>query len=397
MEDLLLKSNLQVNEQSLYWERFLLGKVDWSDRLIGIFGARGTGKTTLLLQHLKKNHGIGKDALYVSLDDIYFTSHSLLEVAETFRQRGGKAIYLDEVHKYPSWAREIKNLYDVYKDLKIIFTGSSVIDLLKQNVDLSRRAVLYELPGLSYREFLQYTGVINLDSVPLKNLLTHHMEIASDLTSGFRPLQFFENFLNTGYYPFFAENIRTYPLRVEQMIRLILEVDLQFLEGFDPHNSRKIHQLLYILSRNVPFKPNISKLSERIGIHRNTLTQYIHYLEKARLINSLSAAGKSISILQKPDKIYLENPNLYHILSDHVDKGSLREAFFLNQSRNAGHTVSVPKNEDFVVDEQYIFEIGGRNKNTRQISGIENAYIAADEIETGVYNRIPLWLFGLLY
>ncbi len=397
MEELLRKSNLLVQEQSLKWERFLTSKIDWSDRLIGIFGARGTGKTTLLLQHLKKSYGIGKDALYVSLDDIYFTSHSLLDVAETFRQRGGKTIYFDEVHKYPSWAREIKNLYDVYKDIKIIFTGSSVIDLLKQHVDLSRRAVLYELPGLSYREFLQFTGIIDLDPVPLKNIFSQHLAIASDLTSGFRPLQFFEDYMKNGYYPFFAENIRTYPIRVEQMIRLILEVDLQFLEGFDPHNSRKVHQLLYILSRNVPFKPNISKLSERIGIHRNTLTQYIHYLEKARLINSLSAAGKSISILQKPDKIYLENPNLYHILSDLADKGSLREAFFFNQVQNAGHAVAVPKNGDFVVDEKYIFEIGGRNKNARQISGLEDAYIAADEIETGAYNRIPLWLFGLLY
>jgi hypothetical protein len=397
MEELLRKSNLQVQEQSLKWERFLSVKIDWSDRLIGIFGARGTGKTTLLLQHLKKSYGIGKDALYVSLDDIYFTSHSLMDVAETFRQRGGKAIYLDEVHKYPSWAREIKNLYDVYKDVKIIFTGSSVIDLLKQHVDLSRRAVLYKLPGLSYREFLQFTGIINLDPIPLKSIFSQHLEIASDLTSNFRPLQFFENYLKNGYYPFFEENIRTYPIRVEQMIRLILEVDLQFLGGFDPHNSRKIHQLLYILSGNVPFKPNISKLSDRIGIYRNTLTQYIHYLEKARLINSLSAAGKSISILQKPDKIYLENPNLYHILSDHADKGSLREAFFFNQVRNAGHAVTVPKKGDFVVDEKYIFEVGGRNKNARQISGSENAYIAADEIETGAYNRIPLWLFGLLY
>ena len=379
------------------WERFLAGNIDWNDRLIGIFGARGTGKTTLILQQLKKTYGIGKDAIYASLDDIFFTSNQLVDIVESFRQHGGRILYLDEVHKYPNWAREVKNLYDLYKELKIVFTGSSIIDLLKQNVDLSRRAILYELPGLSYREYLQFTGVRNLDKLSLKDILTRHMEITAEITSSFRPLQHFSEYLQYGYYPFFEENPRTYPIRVEQMIKLILETDLQFLKGFDPHNSRKIHQLLYILSANVPFKPNISKLSEKIGIHRNTLTQYIHYLEKARLINIASNMGKSISTLQKPDKIFLENPNLYHILSENLDKGSLREAFFLNQIKNAGYNISLPKVGDFLVNEKYTFEVGGSKKQSKQIYGIENSFIAADDIETGAYNKIPLWLFGLLY
>jgi predicted AAA+ superfamily ATPase len=397
MESLLRKSNLLIQDQSLQWERSLARKIDWKDRLIGIFGARGTGKTTLLLQHLKKKYGVSTNALYVSLDDIYFTENRLTDVAEIFRQRGGKILFLDEVHKYPRWEREVKNLYDLYKDLQIVFTGSSIIELMKQNIDLSRRAVQYEMAGLSYREYLQFTGIIDFESITLADLLTRHIQIATGMVSSFRPLQHFAGYLQSGYYPFFAENLRTYPVRLEQMIKMIIETDLQFLEGFDPHNTRKIYQLLYILSANVPFKPNISKLSERIGIHRNTLTQYIHYLEKARLINTLSAAGKSISILQKPDKIFLENPNLHHVLSENVNKGSIREAFFLNQFRNAGYSLSLPANGDFMVNEKYIFEIGGKNKPYAQVSGIENAFIIADDMETGVYNKIPLWLIGFMY
>ena len=397
MDDLIRKSNIFIQNQSLAWERSLVSKIDWNDRLIGILGARGPGKTTILLQRLKKTFGVSNEALYTSLDDIYFTENSLIEMAEIFRNQGGKILFLDEVHKYPTWAREVKNLYDLYKDLRIVFTGSSILDLLKQNVDLSRRAVQYELPGLSYREYLQFTGIYNIEIIHFNELLNKHIQIASEITQSFRPLQYFPEYLKQGYYPFFAENPNTYPIRLEQMVKMVIENDLQFLEGFDPHNTRKIYQLLYILAANVPFKPNISKLSEKIGIHRNTLTQYIHYLEKARLINALSAAGKSTSILQKPDKIFLENPNLHNTLSENADKGSLREGFFLNQVRNAGHNISLPVTGDFLVDDLYTFEIGGKNKTTQQVSRIENAFIVADDIEAGIKNKIPLWLYGFLY
>jgi len=338
MEKLLAKSNILIQNQELTFIRSLSDKIDWKDRLIGILGARGTGKTTLLVQHIKQQFGMGSQAAYLSLDDIYFTSNRLIDFAERFRQQGGKALFLDEVHKYPDWAKEVKNIYDFYKDLSIVFTGSSVMDLIRQNADLSRRAVQYELTGLSYREFLKFSGIANLPFFSLSDLFSRHEQIATDLVAGFKPLQHFNDYLIFGYYPFFAENRRTYPIRLEQVIRLIIETDLQFVEGFDPHNSRKIYQLLYILATNVPFKPNISKLSEKIGIHRNTLTQYLHYLDKARLINSLTATGKSISTLQKPDKIFLENTNLHYTLSpDKVDKGALRESFFLNQVMNADH------------------------------------------------------------
>lgn len=398
MENILAKSNILIQNQELTFIRSLSDKIDWKDRLIGILGARGTGKTTLLIQHIKQHFGIGTQAVYLSLDDIYFTSNRLIDFAERFRQQGGKALFLDEVHKYPDWAREVKNIYDFYKDLNIVFTGSSVMDLIRQNADLSRRAVQYELTGLSYREFLKFSGIANLPSFSLSDLFSRHEEIATDLSAGFKPLQHFNDYLVFGYYPFFAENQRTYPIRLEQVIRLVIETDLQFVEGFDPHNSRKIYQLLYILATNVPFKPNISKLSEKIGIHRNTLTQYLHYLDKARLINSLTATGKSISTLQKPDKIFLENTNLHYTLSpDKVDRGTLRESFFLNQIVNAGHSITLPLKGDFVVDEKFTVEIGGRGKTSDQIVDISDAWVVADEIEIGAWNKIPLWLFGLLY
>ncbi len=398
MEKIIAKSNLLVMGQETTFIRSLAFKIDWKDRLIGILGARGTGKTTLLLQYIKQHFGVGNEAVYITLDDIYFTENRLVDFAEKFRQTGGKILFIDEVHKYPAWAREIKNLYDFYKDLHIVFTGSSVTDLLRQNADLSRRAVQYELCGLSYREFLAFTGVVDIPPVTLKDVLKKHVQLANDWLTKFRPLQHFNDYLKYGYYPFFSENKDTYFIRLEQVVKLIIENDLQFIEGFDPHNSRKVYQLLYILATNVPFKPNIAKLSEKTGINRATLVQYMHYLEKARLINTLTAAGKSISTLQKPDKIFLENTNLQYVLSvENIDKGTLRESFFLNQLYNAGHQADLPPAGDFLVDERYTFEIGGRGKSNVQIKDTDHSWIVSDDIEAGALNKVPLWLFGFLY
>ena len=398
MDNLKLKSNIIVQQQNLNIIRPLAKKIDWGNRLISILGARGTGKTTLMLQQMKAVYGSGKEALYITMDDIYFTNNRLSDLAQDFRQQGGKILFIDEIHKYPDWAREIKNIYDFYKDLKIVFTGSSILDISRQNADLSRRAVQYELTGLSYREFLNFTDYANIEPITLKELLNHHVEIANDLTKNFKPLQFFSDYLKYGYYPFFLENINTYHLKVEKVVRLIIEQDLQFIAGFNPHHSRKIYQLLYILATNVPFKPNISKLSEKTGISRNTIIEYLHYLTNGRLINALAAAGKSISTLQKPDKIFLENTNLLYALTpENANKGTLREAFFMNQLKNNGHHLSLPLKGDFYVDDQFTFEIGGKGKSGNQIQGVEQSFVATDDIEAGVANKIPLWMFGLLY
>ncbi|MCX2584901.1 ATP-binding protein [Pedobacter sp. MR22-3] len=398
MEKLRLKSNLIVQQQTMNIVRPLSKRIDWSDRIISILGARGTGKTTLILQHIKANYGLSDEALYVSMDDIYFSNNKLSDFAEEFRQNGGKILFIDEVHKYPDWAKEIKNIYDFYKDLKIVFTGSSIIDISRQKIDLSRRAVQYELTGLSYREFLSFSNIINLDAISLEDLLQNHIQIAHDLISKFKPLQYFNEYLKHGYYPFFVENINTYHLRLEKVVRLIIEEDLQFIAGFNPHHSRKIYQLLYILSTNVPFKPNISNLSEKTGISRNAIVEYLYYLHNAKLINTLSAAGKSISTLQKPDKIFLENTNLSFALSpNNTEKGSLREAFFMNQLTNAGHAINLPLKGDFYINDQFTFEIGGKEKSTKQLTGIDNSFFAVDDMEAGIGNKIPLWMFGLLY
>lgn len=397
MENLQIKSNVVVQHQSLEIIREESSKIDWNDRLISILGARGTGKTTLMLQRLKTQYGLSNKAMYITMDDIYFTSNSLSDFALQFRQQGGEILFIDEVHKYPTWAQEIKNIYDFYKDLSIVFTGSSIINISRQNADLSRRAVQYELQGLSYREFLKLSGRVSLNALSLKDILERHVEIANDLSLQFKPLQNFGDYLKYGYYPFFLENINTYHMRVEKVVRLIIEEDLQFIAGFNPHHSRKIYQLMYILATNVPFKPNISKLSEKTGINRNMMVDYLHYLESARLINSLSAAGRSISTLQKPDKIYLENTNLLYALSpDNVDKGALREAFFMNQLSNTRHEIGLPLKGDFLIDDKYTFEIGGKNKTTKQLATIPDSFVAMDDIEAGIGNKIPLWLFGML-
>ncbi|MCC7400580.1 MAG: ATP-binding protein [Chitinophagaceae bacterium] len=398
MDNLLIRSQILVSEQSADKVRLLQEKIHWNDRLIGIVGARGTGKTTLLLQQIKQRYGNRANALYLSLDDIFFTDNKLVDVARYFIPRGIDTFFLDEVHKYPQWAKEIKNLYDQYKKIHIVFTGSCITDILRQNTDLSRRSVQFEMPGLSYREYLQFSNIATLQPVSLKDILIHHGEIALDLAKQFKPLMYFSDYLQFGYYPFFLEGKKTYSIRLEQIIKMTLENDLTFIEGFDPANIRKISRLFYILATNVPFKPNISKLSDKIGIHRNTLVQYLHYLEKVRLINSLSALSKSISTLQKPDKIFLENTNFHFALSpENADKGNMRESFFLNQLKNAGHSVSLSVKGDFTVDGKNEFEIGGKNKTGTATSSAKNFWIVNDNIETGALHKIPLWLFGMLY
>lgn len=396
MENLIFKSKAIIQSTSLEIIRDKSQEIDWESRLIGILGARGTGKTTMVLQQLKSRFGLSDYAMYWTMDDIYFTSNSLIETIEKFRNRGGKLVVLDEVHKYPDWAKEIKNSYDFYKDIQIIFTGSSIIDMMKLDVDLSRRAVLYNLPGLSFREYLNFRRIAKFPKLKLENLIANHIELANEITAAIKPFEHFHDYLSIGYYPFFLENEATYHRRIEQIVRLVIETELQFIEGMDIHKTRKIHQLLGILARNVPFTPNISKLSEKIGIHRNTLTAYIHYLEKARMINSLYSEGKSISMLQKPEKIYLENTNLsYALAGPIVDIGNLRETFFLSQLQDE-HEVSLPKSGDFLIDGEYTFEVGGRNKSHSQINQLPNAFIASDDILIGTGNKVPLWLFGFV-
>jgi len=396
MEKLILRSRRLVDAVNTDFIRNPGNQIKWDWRLTGILGARGAGKTTLFLQKLKSSFD-RETSVYVTLDDIYFTENSLIDFIESFRSLGGKYFFLDEVHKYPGWARELKNAYDYFPDIYIFFTGSSAVEISRQEVDLSRRAIIYELPGLSFREYLKLKTGLDFPPVNLQTILEQHSAIASDLSAEFKPLLYFKEYLKQGYYPFFLEDENYYLHRLEKTVRLVIDTDLNFIEGYDPRNARKIYQLLYILATNVPFKPNVKKLSEKIGISRQTIVQYFHYLEKTRLIVSLVQTGKSISNLQKPDKIYLNNTNLaYALAPEHVNPGTLRETFFLNQLSTA-HSLSLPAAGDFLLDDAYTFEIGGRGKTLRQLKDVKNGFLAVDDIEIGFQHKIPLWLFGFLY
>jgi len=398
MDELIIKSSKITAVQALGFKRTLYEAIDWNDRLIGIMGARGTGKTTLMLQRLKTLGLSGAEAIYLSLDDIYFTRHNLTELVETFTSKGGKYLFLDEVHKYPEWHREIKNIYDFNREVNIIFTGSSIIDMLRLPVDLSRRAVVYQLTGLSFREFLHYDQGVEFRKLSLTDVLENHERVAIDIVHQVKPLQHFSRYLSYGYYPFYKENTNTYHTRLEEVIKLIIEYDLAFMEHIDYQNIRKILQLMAILAEHVPFTPNITDLGKKLAMGRNTVIQYFHYLEKARLINNLYAGGKGYGKLEKPGKVLLENPNLFEALAiSHPDRGSVRESFFVSQFLDGGHHISLHEKGDFEIDGKFVFEVGGKNKGFKQIAGLANSFIAADDLEVGTGHKIPLWLFGFLY
>lgn len=397
MITLLEQSERLVNHVSLDFKRYLFDLIKWDNRLIGLKGARGTGKTTLLLQWIKEQNLPTEKAAYFSLDDLYFTHHTLKETVSEFYKNGGLILVLDEVHKYKNWSQEIKNCYDFYPELKIIFTGSSIIDISKQEGDLSRRALLYELVGLSYREYLSMLKIIELPIISLDELLLNSTKIKKTLPSDFRPLQYFKTYLSYGYYPFGLADITSVHQRINQLIRTIVEIDMAEIEDFDIRNAKKILQLVYVIAQQVPFKPNISELALKTGIHRNSLNNYLHYLEQAKIINLLYPSGNSISTLQKPEKIILNNTTLLNALAEEKSLvGTIRETFFVSQLQTL-HKVNISKKADFIVDRKYTFEVGGKNKGQKQIQGIENAWIVKDEIEMPLLNTVPLWMIGLLY
>jgi len=397
MESLIEKSNRMIHSVQHPHQRNVIGKINWEWRMNGIVGARGTGKTTLLLQKLAEYQKDGHDVLYVRLDDLYFVDHSVYELADIFRKNGGRYLYLDEVHKYDGWSRELKNIYDSLPGLKLVFSGSSIIELTRQDADLSRRALIYEMSGLSFREYLLMSDIITLSPYPLVEILTHHTKIANDIVHRIPVLKHFSSYLQGGYYPYFLEPDRDYRMTIEQTIRTVIETDLRFIEGFDMAQSKKMLTLLKVIASLVPFKPNISKISEKTGLHRQTVLQYLQYLEKARMIRLVNQPDRFISRLQKPDKIFLDNPNLFFVLNHEMaNTGNLRETFALNQLM-VNHGVFLHDKADFLVDNKFVIEIGGKNKMDRQVRDIDNGYIFADDIETGHHNRIPLWLLGFLY
>lgn len=392
----------QISENRLQriqtdFTRFLMGEIDWDARMIGISGARGAGKTTLLLQYMKNRLPANAEALYASLDDIYFAENPLIYLAEEFYKKGGEFLFLDEVHKYPDWSRELKNIYDNLPGLKIVFTSSSALDIYKGAFDLSRRALVYSLPGLSFREFIELKHRISLKSYSLEQILSESKKIGSEILDKIKPLKFFEDYLKFGYYPFSIESEKNYYDKLTSILNLVLESDLPTIFKIDYYSVMKIKKMLSVLSRIVPYKPNIEKLALQADTTRDTLLKFLFYLEKAGIVKWLSKDTFGINYLNKPDKLYLNNTNLmYALTNEKPDTGNLRETFFLNQLL-VKYSVSYPGKGDFLVDGKYLFEVGGSSKNTKQIAGLENAFIAADDIEFPDGRKIPLWLFGFLY
>jgi predicted AAA+ superfamily ATPase len=397
MESLIITSDRLVKFTNTKFLRYLYHEVAWDNRLIGIIGAKGTGKSTLLLQHLKLSFPDKSKAIYLSLDNIWFTKHSLLEFAEYFYTHGGTHLFLDEVHKYSTWAVEIKNIYDSYPELHIVFTGSSMLEIFKTSVDLSRRTLVYELKGLSFREFLKYDNALDLPVLKLNDIIAEHREIANDMVSKIKILPAFNKYLEYGYYPYYKENIITYPIRVEQSIDKTLYEDLPAVENIEYATILKIKKLLGIIAEMVPFMPNIAQLSAAIEVGRHALVKYFYLLDNAGVIQCITEPNPTVQTLSKPQKVYLENTNIIHSLAfQNQNTGNVRETFFSNQLRTK-HKVNTAQYGDFTIDNTFVFEVGGKNKSNSQIKNIGNSFIVADELETGFGNKIPLWLFGFLY
>ena len=398
MDRLIEKFRRKAASVDMRFVRSAENTIHWDERLVGIKGARGVGKTTLLLQHINRTHADSLDSvLYVSLDDLWFAEHDLMEMVDTFVKTGGEVLYLDEVHKYPLWSTVVKNIYDDYPALKIVFTGSSLLEIINSRADLSRRAVVHTLQGLSFREYLNIQGFGPFYEINLELIFTDHQRLASDIVGRVKPLKYFYEYLQQGYYPYFLEGIENYGMRLEETVLMVLEAELPYLRNIEVAYVRKLKRLLSVIAESAPFIPNITRMSDRIELNRQTLLAYLHYLEEARLITSVYRQSRGLGALQKPDKIFLENTNLMYLSKNSVpDKGTLRETFLANQL-SFGHELHYPESGDFLVDRKYTIEVGGKKNTGEQIKGLKDAYIAADGIEYGHGRKIPLWLFGFLY
>jgi predicted AAA+ superfamily ATPase len=380
-----------LRKTTVDFKRYLFPTINWDSRMFGIVGPRGVGKTTLVLQHIKENHSVS-DTLYVSMDDLYFANHSLLETADKFYKDGGKFLFIDEIHKYPEWSKTLKYLYDNYLDLKVVFTGSSVLDILKGKADLSRRAILLHLQGLSFREYLQFFHNITVPVLSLNDILSHK---SNDLKNSINyPIKFFKEYLQKGYFPF--GNDKNYMAHLRQIVTHTMELDIPSYANMNVATGRKLLKLLAIIADSVPFKPNFSGLSKLIAVSKNSIADYFYYIEKAGMIAQLREKTENYLVVGKIEKVYLDNTNLAFCLSEkEPDIGNLRETVFFNQMR-VNNKVFCSEKGDFNIS-NLTFEVGGKSKTQKQIEGLKNAFIVKDDIEYGYKNVIPLWAFGLNY
>jgi len=384
--------NLLLKKQKSKYKRYFFNRFDF-DRLSGIIGARGVGKTTFLLQYLKEHSLPFSKKLYISADSIKIDS--LFELAKSFQSDGGELLVIDEIHKYIGFENELKKIYD-FLELQVIFSGSSALQVDNSKADLSRRAVIYEVEGLSFREFIELKNSIMLPSYSLEEILKNHIDIAYELLEKFE-LNLFKEYLEAGYYPFYFDKFSTYQIKLNETINTVLEIDIPSIFKIEYHNIKNLKKLLLVLCQSVPYTPNINELLSKMGMGSDyrSLYRYLDYLHKAKIITLIRPKTKGDNIFVKPEKIYFNNTNLHYAYCDHPETGTIREVFF--KSMLFEHSLTIPKKGDFLVDEKYIFEIGGKSKSLKQIKNIENSFVIADDIEIGSGNKIPLWLFGFLY
>jgi uncharacterized protein len=378
------------------FRRNCMDEIDWEEPLLFILGSRGVGKTTLILQYIKEKFGTSTTALYISMDDLALSNHTLLDLAKQHVQYGGTHLFVDEIHKYQNWSQELKNIRDKIKTLKVVATGSSILDIQKGNADLSRRSVVYNLHGLSFREFVNIELKLNLPILSFTDIIKKHETIVPQLLEQFKPLQHFSNYLKYGYFPFYLEGTKNYHHKLGNVLNVVLEQDMALIESVDLSKMPKIRKLIYLLSTQTPYQPNITKLAEALETDRITLLNYLSSLQKASVLTLARLKGKLYTQLTKPDKIFLQNTNLLYLSQSTVNIGTLRETFFVNQI-SLKHTLTLAHQGDFIVDEKYTFEVGGANKNFQQIAGLKDSYLALDEMPLGIKNKIPLWLFGFMY
>ncbi|MGB4900235.1 MAG: AAA family ATPase [Saprospiraceae bacterium] len=379
------------------FHREIQREIGWDERLLFIKGARGVGKTTLILQYIKQTYDFDTKALYVSMDSLNTANYTLLDIAKQHSNLGGTHLFIDEIHKYDRWSIELKNIYDLYQNLHVVVSGLSILDLYKGNADLSRRAITHVLQGLSLREFLNIQNDLVLQRYTLAEIIKDHVKIVHEILKVTNPLQYFKDYLAYGYYPFYLQGVKYFHQKLNNTIYQIIEVDIPTLFNLEVSNISKIKKLLYHIATTAPFQPNSTKLAASLDLNRQTLNTYLQYLQEGQILQLLWDSTKAYSLISKPDKIYLQNPNLCHLVpSDQKNIGSLRETFFMNQV-NTNHRISTAQKGDFLVDDIYIFEVGGEKKRFNQIADLPDSYLAIDNELIGTGNKIPLWLFGFLY
>ena len=388
MENLYELFHKKLSETPVAFQRYLFDRINWKNRMIAILGERGVGKTTLMLQKIKAD-GID-NTLYFSMDNIYFGQHTLFDTANEFYRKGGNRLYIDEIHKYPSWSTELKMIYDYCPELQVVVTGSSILDLYKGTADLSRRIISYHLKGLSFREFLAMAKGIVLPAVSLEQILRHEVPFPE----GERPLALFDDYLKSGYYPFWDET--DYTTRLNNVISQTLETDIPTYAKMNVATARKLKQLLFIVSRSVPFKPNYTEIGNAMDCDRGKVSDLSFNLEKACLTMLLNHIDDGMKNFGKLEKMYLGNTNLIYALADgKPEEGNVRETFFLSQMR-VNHEVYASKAADFLINGN-TFEVGGKSKGKKQIAEVKDAFVVKDNMEFGYGNSIPLWHFGMNY